>query len=121
LVRGEFLRLSNEEFVQAVRAVGGRSTRIIFKHVLPNAMGPVLVSASFGIASAILYESSLSFIGLGVKPPQASWGLLLFQAREDLLGMWWMTMFPGVAIFVTVTCFNLVGEGVRDALDPKHV
>jgi ABC-type dipeptide/oligopeptide/nickel transport system permease subunit len=121
LVRGEFLRLSNEEFVQAVRAVGGRASRIIFKHVLPNAMGPVLVSASFGIASAILYESSLSFIGLGVKPPQASWGLLLFQAREDLLGMWWMTMFPGVAIFVTVTCFNLVGEGVRDALDPKHV
>jgi ABC-type dipeptide/oligopeptide/nickel transport system permease subunit len=121
LVRGEFLRLTNEEFVQAIRAVGGSNSRIMFKHVLPNALGPVLVSASFGIASAILYESSLSFIGLGVTPPTASWGTLLFQAREDLQGMWWMTLFPGAAIFLAVTCFNLLGEGARDALDPKAI
>jgi len=121
LVRGEFLRLSNEEFVQAIRAVGGSNSRIIFKHILPNALGPVLVSVSFGIASAILAESGLSFLGLGVKQPAASWGSLLNNAREDIFGMWWMTLFPGLVIFVAVTCFNLMGEGVRDALDPKAI
>ncbi len=120
LQRGEFLRLVNMDFVNAVRALGGSNARIIFLHILPNAMGPILVLISFGIAGSILTESALSFLGFGVPQPMASWGDLLNNSRSDPQGLWWLTLFPGIAIFMTVTCFNLIGEGVRDALDPRR-
>ncbi|MBI5154015.1 ABC transporter permease [Candidatus Poribacteria bacterium] len=120
LQRGEFLRIVNLDFVQAVRALGGSHLRIIFMHVLPNAFGPILVMISFGIAGSILVESALSFLGFGVPQPTASWGDLLLNGRADPQGTWWLTVFPGFAIFLTVTCFNLMGEGVRDALDPRR-
>lgn len=120
LQRGEFLRLVNLDFVQAVRGLGGSSARIIFRHILPNALGPILVLASFGMAGSILVESALSFLGFGVPQPTASWGDLLNNGRNDIQGTWWLTLFPGLAIFLTVTCFNLIGEGVRDALDPRR-
>lgn len=120
LQRGEFLRLVNMDFVSAVRALGGSNMRIIFLHILPNAMGPILVLISFGIAGSILVESALSFLGFGVPQPMASWGDLLNNSRSDPKGLWWLTLFPGIAIFMTVTCFNLIGEGVRDALDPRR-
>lgn len=116
LVRGEFLRLKNQEFVQAALAMGLSQSRIIFRHILPNALGPVLVSATFGVAGAILIEASLSFLGLG--PPTApSWGQILTTGRET--GQWPLIIAPGIAIFITVSLLNLVGEGVRDATDPK--
>lgn len=119
LVRGEFLKLRDQDFVTATRALGLRVPRILFKHILPNAMAPVMVSATFGIASSILIESSLSFLGFGVQPPTPSWGDILSQSREFMDIAWWLTLFPGIAIFVTITSFNLVGEGLRDAIDPK--
>ncbi|MDO8520155.1 MAG: ABC transporter permease [Deltaproteobacteria bacterium] len=119
LVRGEFLKLRNQDFVTGIRASGASAARIIFRHILPNAMAPVMVSASFGVASAILVESSLSFLGFGVQPPTPSWGDILSQSRDFMDIAWWLTLFPGIAIFVTITAFNLVGEGLRDAVDPK--
>lgn len=119
LTRGEFLRIVNMEYVSAVQALGGSSVRIIFRHILPNGIGPVLVVASFGIAAAILVESALSFLGLGVPQPFASWGTLLNDGRADIQGAWWLTVFPGFAIFLTVTAWNLFGEGLRDAIDPR--
>ena len=120
LVRGEFLKIMAEDYVQAARALGLTDARIIFRHVLPNGIAPVFVSASFGVAGAILVESSLSFLGFGVAPPTASWGEILQQGRryihENLYHLVWA---PGFCIFLTVTLFNLVGEGLRDALDPK--
>ena len=117
LVRGEFLRLSEQEFVVAARALGFRDARTIFRHVLPNAMGPVLVSAAFAVAAGILTESAVSFLGFGIRPPEASWGSLVNESKNP--ANWWIQLFPGVLIFVTVTCYNLVGDAVRDALDPK--
>jgi len=119
LVRGEFLRLRNIDYVQAARALGFGWPRIIFRHILPNALAPVFVSATFGVAVAILTESSLSFLGFGVPPTAASWGSILAKAREILPAGWWLTTFPGLAIFLTVTVLNLVGEGLRDAMDPR--
>lgn len=119
LVRAEFLRLTALDFVVAGRALGLSSARIVFRHVLPNALGPVFVAAAFGVAGAILIESALSFLGFGVPPPQASWGSVLHDARGHERQMWWVTIFPGVLIFLTVTAYNLVGEGLRDALDPR--
>lgn len=118
-VRGEFLRIREMEFAQAARASGARDARIIFRHLLPNALAPVLVSASFGVAAAILTESALSFLGLGVPLPTASWGSILSAAREHLEYAWWLVLFPGVAIFTTVAAFNIVGERFREALDPR--
>jgi len=116
LVRGEFLRLRRQDFVQAAIALGYTRSRIIFRHVLPNALGPVLVSATFGVAGAIILEASLAFLGLG--PTTApSWGQILTVGRQTKL--WALILAPGFAIFVTVSLLNLVGEGVRDALDPK--
>lgn len=120
LQRGEFLRLVNLDYIHAVRALGGSHPRIIFLHLLPNGIGPILVLVSFGIAGSILVESGLSFLGFGVPQPMASWGDLLNNGRNDIQGLWWLTIFPGLAIFLTVTCFNLIGEGVRDALDPMR-
>lgn len=119
LVRGEFLRLKGLDFVQAARTLGYSTGRIIFRHVLPNALSPVLVSVTFGIASAILVESSLSFLGFGVQPPTPSWGDILSQSREFMDIAWWLMFYPGVAIFLSVTAFNLVGEGLQDAIDPR--
>ena len=116
LVRGEFLRLRNLDFVMAARAAGYREATIIFQEILPNALGPVLVNAAFGVASAILVESTISFLGLGdITVP--SWGQILNAGRTT--GIWPLILAPGLAIFTTVSLLNLVGEGVRDAMDPK--
>jgi peptide/nickel transport system permease protein len=119
LVRGEFLRLRNQDFVLAGRVVGVSSLRLIFRHILPNSLAPVLVAATFGIASAILVESGLSFLGFGVQPPTPSWGEALSQSRDFMDIAWWLALFPGIAIFLTITAYNLVGEGLRDAIDPR--
>ena len=119
LVRGEFLRLGEQDFVQAGRALGYKPHRIIFRHVLPNAMAPVLVAATFGIAGAILTESGLSFLGFGITVPTPSWGGILSNGRENIFRAPWMIYFPGFAIFITITCYNLVGEAFRDAADPR--
>jgi peptide/nickel transport system permease protein len=118
-VRAEFLKLKQLDFITALRALGASHRRIIFLHMLPNAMAPVLVSAVFGIAGAILTESSLSFLGFGVPPPTPSWGEILSQSRDYIEFAWWLTVFPGFAIFMSITAYNLVGEGLRDAMDPK--
>lgn len=119
LVRGEFLKLRSSDFAVAARATGLTDARIMFRHILPNALAPVLVSATFGVAGAILIESALSFLGFGVPPPTASWGEILKQSKEYVDFAWWLIIFPGTAIFITVTAFNLVGEGLRDAMDPR--
>ena len=118
-VRGEFLRIRNIEYAEAARASGAQDARIIFHHLLPNALAPVLVSASFGVAVAILTESALSFLGLGVPLPTSSWGSMLSAARDHIEYAWWLVLFPGVAIFTTVAAFNIIGERFRDALDPR--
>jgi len=118
-VRGEVLRLRELEFAQAARASGARDWRIIFRHLLPNALAPVLVSASFGVANAILVESALSFLGLGVQVPIPSWGGILSVAEQVIDYAWWLVLFPGLAIFTTVAAFNVIGDRFRDALDPR--
>jgi peptide/nickel transport system permease protein len=118
-VRGEFLRIREMEFAYAARASGARDARIIFRHLLPNAFAPVLVSASFGVAYAILTESALSFLGLGVPLPTATWGSILASAKQFIEYAWWLVVFPGVAIFLTVAAFNIIGDRFRDALDPR--
>jgi len=119
LVRAEFLSLRERDFVLAARAMGARDSRIIFRHILPNALAPVLVSATLGVAGAILTESALSFLGIGVQPPTASWGNMLIAGKQTLGFAWWLSVFPGLAILITVLGYNLLGEGVRDALDPR--
>lgn len=119
LVRAEFLSLKERDFVSAARAVGADDRRIIFRHIIPNALSPVFVAATFGIAGAILTESGLSFLGLGVVPPDPSWGNILTAGKENITVAWWLSLFPGLAILVTVLSYNLVGEGLRDALDPR--
>ena len=118
-IRGEFLRIREMEFAHAARASGARDFRIIFRHLLPNALAPVLVSASFGVAYAILTESAMSFLGFGVPMPTASWGSILFVAEQHIDYAWWLALFPGVAIFLTVAAFNVIGDRFRDALDPR--
>jgi peptide/nickel transport system permease protein len=119
LVRGEILSLREREFVQGARALGAADTRIMFKHILPNALVPVLVSATLGVAGAILTESGLSFLGLGVQPPTPSWGNILIDGKANIEIAWWLSAFPGLAILATVLAYNLLGEGLRDALDPR--
>jgi peptide/nickel transport system permease protein len=118
-IRGEFLKVREMEFAQAARASGAGDARIIFHHLLPNALAPVLVAASFGVANAILVESALSFLGLGVAVPTASWGSILSIAEEFIDYAWWLVIFPGLAIFTTVASFNIIGDRFRDALDPR--
>lgn len=118
-VRAEFLRIREQEFAIAARASGAGDARIIFRHLLPNALAPVLVSASFGVASAILTESALSFLGLGVPIPTATWGSILSSAEHHIEHAWWLVTFPGAAIFLTVAAFNIIGDRFRDALDPR--
>ncbi len=116
--RGEFLRIRNMEFVSAASALGFKNSRIILRHVLPNSLAPVLISAAFGIAGAILVEAGLSFLGFGVPPTVVTWGSVLNDARNDIHA-WWLAVFPGFAIFLAVVAYNLVGDGLRDALDPR--
>jgi len=118
LTRGEFIKLSQTEFVTAARALGAGRMRIMFRHILPNAMAPVLVPITFGIAAAILIESALSFLGFGAPPPNPSWGTVLNAGRSNLQ-MWWLILFPGIAIFLTVLTYNLIGEGLQEATDPR--
>jgi len=119
LVRAEVLSIREREYVMAVRALGARDSRIIFRHILPNALSPVLVSATLGVAGAILTESALSFLGIGVPPPTPSWGNILTSGKEYIEFAWWLTLYPGLAITVTVLAYYLLGEGIRDALDPR--
>jgi peptide/nickel transport system permease protein len=118
LTRAEFLRISNLEYIQAAKSMGFKEARIIFRHALPNGLAPALVAIAFGVASAILTESALSFLGIGVPPDTVTWGSLLNAGREKF-SAWWLVIFPGLAIFLTVTIYNLLGEGLRDALDPR--
>jgi len=119
LVRAEFLTLSNREFVLASRTLGAKDIRLIFIHLLPNSLTPIIVSAVLGVAGAVLLESGLSFLGLGVQAPQASWGNILTDGKEYIQFAWWLSLYPGMAILLTVLGYNLLGEGLRDALDPR--
>ncbi len=119
LVRAEFLSLKEREFVLAVRATGAGDLRIIFRHLMINSMAPVLVSAVLGIAGAVLVESALSFLGIGVQPPTPSWGNILTLGKDNIEIAWWLSVFPGLAILVTVLGYNLLGEGIRDSIDPR--
>lgn len=119
LVRAEFLSLKEREFIYAARALGASDFRIIFRHIMVNSMAPVLVSAVLGIAGAVLVESSLSFLGIGVPPPTPSWGNILTLGKDNLGIAWWLSVFPGLAILITVLGYNLLGEGIRDSIDPR--
>jgi peptide/nickel transport system permease protein len=119
LVRAEFLSLREREFVTAARALGASDTRLILRHMLPNALAPVMVSATLGVAGAILTESALSFLGLGVQPPTPSWGNILTAGKDNIEIAWWLSVFPGLAILITVMSYNLLGEGIREAIDPR--
>ena len=118
-VRAEFLSLREQDFVSAARALGLGNLRIIFRHIMPNAVAPVLVSATIGIASAILTEAGLSFLGFGVPPPHATWGNILSDGKRFIFDAPWLTFIPGTAILVVVLAFNLFGEGLRDVLNPR--
>jgi peptide/nickel transport system permease protein len=119
LVRAETLTLRERDFVLAARVAGAGPLRMLGRHILPNAVTPVLVSATLGVAGAILVESSLSFLGLGIQPPDPSWGNILMEGKDVLGVAWWMSVFPGLAILLTVLGYNLVGESLRDLLDPR--
>ena len=119
LVRAEVLTLREREFVLAARGLGASDLRIIVRHILPNALSPVLVAATLGVAGAILTESALSFLGIGVQPPTPSWGNILTAGKDYIEFAWWLSLFPGLAILITVLAYNLFGEGLRDALDPR--
>ncbi len=119
LVRAEFLSLSRREFVLAAYSLGAGPVRLMWRYLLPNAMGPILVSAILGIAGAVLIESGLSFLGLGVQPPDASWGNILTDGKDNIQIAWWLSVYPGMAILTTVLGYNLLGEGLRDYFDPK--
>ncbi|NTV01641.1 MAG: ABC transporter permease [Chlorobiaceae bacterium] len=119
IVRGQVLSLKEQEFILAARSLGLSNLRIIFRHLVPNALTPVIVAATLRIGSIILTEAGLSFLGLGVQPPTPSWGNIINEGRDSLLNHWWISTFPGIAILSTVVCFNLIGDGVRDALDPR--
>jgi len=119
LVRAEFLTLKEREFVLAARASGAGDLRIIFLHILPNALAPVFVSAILGVASAVLIESALSFLGLGVQPPMPSWGNILTSGKDNIETAWWLSVFPGMGILITVLGYNLLGEGLQDILNPR--
>jgi len=119
IVRGQFLSIKNQDFVLAARASGAGAWRIMSRHLLPNALAIIIVQATLWLSFAILLESSLSFLGLGVQPPDPTWGGMLADGRRNMREAWWLTTFPGVAIFITVLAFNLLGDGLRDAFDPR--
>lgn len=119
LVRGSILSLKEQDFTDAARALGAGDARIIFKHLLPNALGPIIVAATLLTGGAIIYESSLSYLGVGIQPPFASWGNMLTNAQDYLAEAPWLAFWPGMMIFITVLSLNFVGDGLRDAFDPK--
>jgi len=119
LVRAEFLSIKEREYVLAAKALGVNDIRIIFRHIMINSLAPVLVSAVLGVASAVLVESALSFLGLGVQPPTPSWGNILTLGKDNIEIAWWLSVYPGLAILVTVLGYNLLGEGIRDSIDPR--
>jgi peptide/nickel transport system permease protein len=119
LVRADFITLRERDFVKAARAIGASDMRIIFLHILPNSMASILVAATLGIAGAILTESALSFLGIGVQPPTPSWGNILTAGKDNIDIAWWLSLYPGLAILITVVGYNLLGEGIRDLLDPR--
>lgn len=119
LVRADFISLKERDFVLAARVIGASDLRIIFIHILPNAMASILVAATLGIAGAILTESALSFLGIGVQPPTPSWGNILTAGKDNIDIAWWLSFYPGLAILITVLGYNLLGEGIRDSLDPR--
>jgi len=121
LIRGQFLTLKEQEYVTAARAIGAGPVRIVARHLFPNALAIIIVEATLWLSYAIILESSLSYLGLGVRIPTPSWGNMLQDGQRELItGAWWLTVFPGLAIFLTVLAFNLMGDGLRDALDPRH-
>lgn len=119
IVRGQFLALREMEYIQAAHALGFSHARIIFRHLIPNALAPVIVAATLRLGNIILIEAGLSFLGVGVQPPTASWGNMVAEGRDTLIHAWWISTFPGLAIVLTVICFNMIGDGLRDALDPR--
>jgi peptide/nickel transport system permease protein len=119
LVRADFISLKERDFVLAARVIGAGDMRIIFIHILPNAMASILVAATLGVAGAILTESALSFLGIGVQPPTPSWGNILTAGKDNIDIAWWLSLYPGLAILITVLGYNLLGEGIRDSLDPR--
>jgi peptide/nickel transport system permease protein len=119
IVRSEVLSLREREFIQAARALGMSDLRIVLRHVIPNTLAPVIVFATLLIGNTILVEAGLSFLGLGVQAPTPSWGNMISEGRNTLLNAWWIATFPGLAIVFTVVAFNLLGDGLRDALDPR--
>ena len=119
LVRAEFLSLREREYVLAAKSLGVSSIQLMLRYLLPNAMGPILVSAVLGIAGAVLVESGLSFLGLGVQPPDPSWGNILTEGKDNIQIAWWLSLYPGLAILITVLGYNLLGEGLRDMFDPR--
>jgi len=121
LVRAEVLTIREMEYILAARCIGCSDLRIMVRHILPNALSPVLVAATLGVAGAILTESALSFLGIGVQPPTPSWGNILTSGKDYIEFAWWLSLFPGLAILITVLSYNLLGEGIRDALDPRTV
>jgi peptide/nickel transport system permease protein len=118
LTRGEFLKLKGQDFVRAERAIGARNVRLIWSVILPNALPPLIVSATLAVGAAILFEAGLSFLGLG-DPNQMSWGLMIGSSRQYVLSCWWAVAFPGAAIFMTVLAVSLIGDGLNDAMNPK--
>jgi peptide/nickel transport system permease protein len=121
LVRASFLSLKEQGFVEAARALGASPARLILRHILPNALSPIIVAATLGAAAAILTESTLSYLGLGIQPPTSSWGTMLQTAQSQISIAPWMSIFPGLMIFLTVLSINFVGDGLRDALDPYKI
>ncbi len=119
LIRGQVLALRQREFVEAARGVGASTPRILLRHLLPNALAPLLVQASFDMGGTILAAAALSFIGFGARPPTAEWGVMISEGRQFFSTQPWLSFFPGLAIVLTVTAFNLIGDGLRDALDPR--
>jgi peptide/nickel transport system permease protein len=118
LVRLEVLSLRSREWVVAARAIGGSGARVLFRHVLPNAASPIIVSAALGVGHVILLEAGLSFLGVGIQPPHASWGTIMQDGADQIRALWWLSIFPGVAILITVMSINAVADGLLDALDP---
>ncbi len=119
LVRGSFLSLREKEFCEAARAIGSNDSRIIFRHLLPNAVAPIVVQATLDVGNVILLESALSYLGFGIQPPTASWGSMLANAQENITIAPWAAIYPGLCIFITVLAVNYMGDGLRDALDPN--
>jgi len=121
LVRATFLSVKHREYVEAAHCIGARDREIVLRHILPNSLAPIIVAATLGVAGAILAESTLSFLGLGVQPPTPTWGNMLKDAQADMTAAPWTAVFPGFAIFLAIVSINFIGDGLRDALDPRHV